>query len=58
MLELITQRLQGLQQSGQWDQTMGEFKQRVIENSQRPAPVEGCTERRNMRSAGLTPAFA
>ncbi|HHY1018485.1 TPA: type-F conjugative transfer system protein TraW [Klebsiella michiganensis] len=41
MLELITQRLQGLQQSGQWDKTMGEFKQRVIENSQRPAPVEG-----------------
>ncbi|MGN9452519.1 type-F conjugative transfer system protein TraW, partial [Klebsiella grimontii] len=30
MLELITQRLQGLQQSGQWDKTMGEFKQRVI----------------------------
>ena len=41
MLELITQRLRGLQQSGQWDKTMGEFKQRVIENSQRPAPVEG-----------------
>lgn len=41
MLELITQRLQGLQQSGQWDKTMGEFKQRVIENSLRPAPVEG-----------------
>lgn len=41
MLELITQRLQGLQQSGQWDKTMGEFKQRVIENSQRPAPEEG-----------------
>lgn len=41
MLQLITQRLQNLQTSGQWDQTMDEFKQRVIENSQRPAPVEG-----------------
>lgn len=41
MLQLITQRLQKLQTSGQWDQTMDEFKQRVIENSQRPAPVEG-----------------
>ena len=40
-LQLITQRLQKLQTSGQWDQTMDEFKQRVIENSQRPAPVEG-----------------
>lgn len=35
------QRLQSLQSSGQWDQTMDAFKQRVIENSQRPAPVEG-----------------
>lgn len=41
MLQLITQRLQSLQSSGQWDQTMDAFKQRVIENSQRPAPVEG-----------------
>ena len=41
MLQLITQRLQKLQTSGQWDQTMDEFKQRVIENSQLPAPVEG-----------------
>lgn len=41
MLELITQRLQQLQASGQWDQTMEEFKQRVTENSQRPPPVEG-----------------
>ena len=35
MLQLITQRLQSLQSSGQWDQTMDAFKQRVIENSQR-----------------------
>lgn len=41
MLQLITQRLQTLQTTGKWDQTMDEFKQRVIENSQRPAPVEG-----------------
>ncbi|HBT6883807.1 TPA: conjugal transfer protein TraW, partial [Klebsiella pneumoniae] len=41
MLQLITQRLQSLQSSGQWGQTMDAFKQRVIENSQRPAPVEG-----------------
>lgn len=41
MLQLITQRLQKLQTSGQWDQTMDEFKQRAIENSQRPPPVEG-----------------
>lgn len=41
MLQLITQRLQKLQTTGKWDQTMDEFKQRVIENSQRPAPVEG-----------------
>ncbi|RLM11807.1 conjugal transfer protein TraW [Gibbsiella quercinecans] len=41
MLQLINQRLQRLQASGQWDQTMAAFKQRVIENSQRPAPVEG-----------------
>ena len=41
VLQLITQRLQSLQSSGQWDQTMDAFKQRVIENSQRPAPVEG-----------------
>lgn len=41
MLQLITQRLQTLQTTGKWDQTMDEFKQSVIENSQRPAPVEG-----------------
>lgn len=41
MLQLITQRLQTLQTTRKWDQTMDEFKQRVIENSQRPAPVEG-----------------
>lgn len=41
MLQLITQRMQKLQTSGQWDQTMDEFKQRAIENSQRPPPVEG-----------------
>lgn len=41
MLQLITQRLQTLQTTGKWDQTMDEFKQRVIENSQRPVPVEG-----------------
>lgn len=41
MLQLITQRLKALQTSGQWDQTMDDFKQRVIENSQRPPPVEG-----------------
>ena len=41
MLQLITQRLQTLQTTGKWEQTMDEFKQRVIENSQRPAPVEG-----------------
>ncbi|MGT4676211.1 type-F conjugative transfer system protein TraW [Aeromonas caviae] len=41
MLQLITQRLQTLQTTGKWDQAMDEFKQRVIENSQRPAPVEG-----------------
>lgn len=41
MLQLITQRMQKLQTSGQWDQTMDAFKQRAIENSQRPPPVEG-----------------
>ncbi|VCY54462.1 hypothetical protein BANRA_05300 [Klebsiella pneumoniae] len=56
MLQLITQRLQSLQSSGQWDQTMDAFKQRVIENSQRPAP-EGI-KRRNTSSAGLIPASA
>ena len=29
MLQLITQRLQSLQSSGQWDQTMDAFKQRL-----------------------------
>jgi conjugal transfer pilus assembly protein TraW len=38
---LITQRLQALQKSGKWDQEMEAFKGRVIENSQRPAPVGG-----------------
>jgi hypothetical protein len=37
---------------------MDEFKQRVIENSQRPAPVEGLNGQRSMSSAGLTPASA
>jgi len=41
MLELITQRLEGLEKSGQLGQLMTEFKQRVMDNSQRPPPVEG-----------------
>ena len=41
MLTLITQRLEALQKSGKWDQEMEAFKGRVIEHSQRPAPVEG-----------------
>ncbi len=56
MLQLITQRLQSLQSSGQWDQTMDAFKQRVIENSQRPAPWKALSVRRNTSSAGLIPA--
>ncbi len=56
MLQLITQRLQSLQSSGQWGQTMDAFKQRVIENSQRPAPWKALSVRRNTSSAGLIPA--
>ena len=41
MLTLITQRLEALQKSGTWAQEMEAFQGRVIENSQRPAPVEG-----------------
>ena len=58
MLQLITQRLQSLQSSGQWDQTMDAFKQRVIENSQRPAPVEGIKRAEKYEQRGCLPARA
>lgn len=41
MLTLINERLEGLEKSGQLEKLMTEFKQRVIDNSQRPPPVEG-----------------
>jgi len=43
MLTVIETRLQALQQSGEMDRHMGEFKARVERNSQRPTPVEGIT---------------
>ena len=43
MLTVIEQRLQALQQSGEMDRHIGEFKARVERNSQRPPPVEGIT---------------
>ncbi|WP_200780748.1 type-F conjugative transfer system protein TraW [Klebsiella oxytoca] len=57
MLQLITQRLQNLQTSGQWEQTMDEFKQRVIENSQRPAPVEGITRAEKYEQRWFDPSL-
>lgn len=41
MLTVIEHRLQTLQQSGEMDKKMTEFKDRVVRNSQRPPPVEG-----------------
>lgn len=41
MLSLIESRLQALQQSGEMDKKMTEFKERVVRNSQRPPPVGG-----------------
>lgn len=41
MLSLIESRLQALQQSGEMDRKMTEFKERVVRNSQRPPAVEG-----------------
>lgn len=41
MLNLIESRLKTLQQSGEMDQKMAEFKDRVVRNSQRPSAVEG-----------------
>ncbi|VTN29008.1 conjugal transfer protein TrbI [Klebsiella pneumoniae] len=41
MLQLITQRLQSLQSSGQWDQTMDAFKQRVIGEQSAPGTGGG-----------------
>jgi conjugal transfer pilus assembly protein TraW len=43
MLSVIEQRLQSLQQSGEMDKKMTEFKDRVVRNSQRPPAVEGIT---------------
>lgn len=43
MLTVIEQRLQALQQSGEMDKKMGDFKARVVRNSQRPPPVAGIT---------------
>lgn len=43
MLNVIEQRLQALQQSGEMDKKMGDFKERVMRNSQRPPPVAGIT---------------
>ena len=43
MLTVIEQRLQALQQSGEMDKKMGDFKERVVRNSQRPPPVAGIT---------------
>ncbi|HDS6520179.1 type-F conjugative transfer system protein TraW [Entomohabitans teleogrylli] len=57
MLQLITQRLQNLQTSGQWDQTMDDFKKRVIENSQRPAPVEGITRAEKYEQRWFDPSL-
>ncbi|EJK1259047.1 type-F conjugative transfer system protein TraW [Salmonella enterica] len=41
MLTVIETRLHALQQSGEMDKKMGEFRERVVRNSQRPPPVEG-----------------
>ncbi len=41
MLTVIETRLQALQQSGEMDKKMAEFKERVVRNSQRPPPVDG-----------------
>ena len=41
MLTVIENRLQSLQQSGEMDRKMTEFKARVVRNSQRPPPVDG-----------------
>lgn len=51
MLNTITQRLEDLQRTGEWQKNMDDFKQRTIEKSQRPAPVEGIgkTERYSER---------
>lgn len=43
MLTVIETRLQALQQSGEMDKKMGDFKARVERNSQRPPPVTGIT---------------
>lgn len=43
MLTVIESRLQALQQSGEMDRKMAEFKARVVRNSQRPPPVDGIT---------------
>ncbi|MCP9269146.1 type-F conjugative transfer system protein TraW [Xenorhabdus sp. XENO-1] len=41
MLNVIHQRLEQLQRSGEWSAEMDAFKQRVITHSQRPTPVSG-----------------
>ncbi|MRT06048.1 type-F conjugative transfer system protein TraW [Ewingella americana] len=41
MLTVIENRLQALQQSGEMDQKIAEFNERVVRNSQRPTAVEG-----------------
>lgn len=43
MLTVIETRLQALQQSGEMDKKMGDFKAHVERNSQRPPPVAGIT---------------
>lgn len=41
MLTLIDERLRALQQSGEMQEKMTAFRERVVRNSQRPPPVEG-----------------
>lgn len=58
MLQLITQRLQSLQSSGQWDQTMDAFKQGLSRTVSARHRWRALSVRRNTSSAGLIPASA
>lgn len=56
MLSLITQRLEQLQRSGEWPKQMEAFKERVISNSQRPAPVPGISRTAKYASRYFDPS--
>lgn len=57
MLNTITQRLDDLQRTGEWEKTMDDFKQRTIEKSQRPSPVDGIGKTERYRERYFDPSI-